>query len=57
MRIMTPGPLALGIARPRRKTTPRSYSLRILMALNRKKTTSTKTIIGVKAIIILLIGV
>jgi hypothetical protein len=41
IRRISPGPLALGKARPNRKTTPRSYSFRILMALIKKNTAMT----------------
>ena len=44
MRIIKPGPLVL-ITRPRRKITPRSYSLKIQMADVRKKTISTNATI------------
>jgi len=43
IRRISPGPLALGKARPNRKTTPRSYSFRILMALIKKNTAMTIT--------------
>jgi hypothetical protein len=45
MRMINPGPL-VAMTRPSLKITPRSYSLRILMAEARKKT--MKTIIRIK---------
>src|SRR5918998_5793995 len=43
-RIKSPGPLGPPCTRPRRKITPRSYSLTILMALSMTETTNIATI-------------
>ena len=48
--MISPGPLGLGMARPRRKTTPRSYSLRIRMQLNRYTATSARRLPNVAAV-------
>ena len=42
--MISPGPLGLGMARPRRKITPRSYSFRTRMQVNRYKATSARAI-------------